>query len=319
MILSFALTAFCSISAANALEKMAPCSDPRCNSISEKSQAEARRLRIDAEANFNSRIKPYCTTRALAELNRSIEVNPFDPEAYELRAAVKSRSDDMAGAIADLDLRIRLWPQDPQGYLLRAAVEDERGNFDAAFRDDIMALNLDGNLAASHQNLACDYLRQGDKSRALREMDRAIELWALANAPSKVLAQRASVLTEHGLNRAAIQDYSRLIGFQSWRLSAFLDRARIRYQLGDFDGALKDLSMVLSVDNDNVEAHYVRAQALLAKGEFSAAAPEVQSALYLTIAKPPQWLVFVFLIALSNLPFLLPLVWLRRKTWGVLS
>ena len=72
---------------------------------------------------------------ALANFNKSIELNSENPKAYVMRGNCKSDLEDKEGALADFNKAIELDPKNGAAYSLRALVKLDLGDFTGADKD----------------------------------------------------------------------------------------------------------------------------------------------------------------------------------------
>lgn len=74
-------------------------------------------------------------SKALEDLNKSIELNSTNAKAYVLRGICKSELDDKEGALQDYNKAIELDPKDSSAYSMRACVKLDLGDLDGANAD----------------------------------------------------------------------------------------------------------------------------------------------------------------------------------------
>jgi tetratricopeptide (TPR) repeat protein len=83
-------------------------------------------------------------SRALADLDHVLRMNPRDAEAHHMRGLAHRASGDLDGAVADATQALRVRPIYPDAYLARATARLERGELEAAFGDAALALETAG-------------------------------------------------------------------------------------------------------------------------------------------------------------------------------
>ncbi|HVS17696.1 MAG TPA: tetratricopeptide repeat protein [Planctomycetota bacterium] len=109
-------------------------------------------------------------------------------------------------------------------------------------------------------------LGRPDEAREL--LDRGLESFALDAA---LWEERGNVLDELGFRRAAEHSYTRALELEPERLSALLERAEIRLQLGLASAARKDLEACLQRGLDGSRVWVAYARSLVALGEARSA------------------------------------------------
>ena len=168
--------------------------------------------------------------RALADLNRAIELAPSLAPIYANRGIVYQLMDEVDQALADfnrasclyvhgrarscarrLQPRARARSQQPRFfYLNRGAVYQRLKDKDRALADYTRAIELQPNNAMAYTNRGVLYELEGDHERAILDFDRAVELDPkLARAYAN---RGASYLRKGDVDRA-LADFDRAIEF----------------------------------------------------------------------------------------------------------
>ena len=140
---------------------------------------------------------------ALADFNRALELDPNNPAFYLNRGAVYQRLKDKDRALADYTRAIELQPNNAMAYTNRGVLYELEGDHERAILDFDRAVELDPKLARAYANRGASYLRKGDVDRALADFDRAIELQPRA---PEALAGRAQANLKKGLAAKALPD-----------------------------------------------------------------------------------------------------------------
>ncbi|MFT7588265.1 MAG: tetratricopeptide (TPR) repeat protein [Limisphaerales bacterium] len=105
--------------------------------------------------------------------------------------------------------------------------------------------------AISWYNLGRVYMLRGDKEMAHSYFSKAIELRPNL---TKAYFERAAILKSMGENAQAIQDYDQVIRDNGSKYAqAFLNRGLTKKMEGDFNGAFRDLDMIIEEFTDNAE------------------------------------------------------------------
>jgi tetratricopeptide (TPR) repeat protein len=142
--------------------------------------------------------------RALDVADAVLRDDPESVEALWVRAALRDRAGDEAGALADIELGLKLAPRHAPLLELKGAV----------------------------------LVRAGEPERALAVLDQAVACGARAS----VHRRRAEALMALNRPDAALEDWSAAIGFDEQDGRAYLGRARAAIRSGLWDDyALADL------------------------------------------------------------------------------
>lgn len=187
---------------------------------------------------------------ALPLLNRAIALNPKLALAYVLRSQVFYWLGDDDAALADADRGIRLGPRDYRAYMVRAVLHDYFGDYREAVRDLESAIFYNSQWLVGYLDLALHHL-------ALNEPEKCLTVL-------KALGAHAN---RHPLH------YNALV------MTGLVYEENIR----DFDQAIKQYSHAIELAPNRRVAYLMRAWALRAQGEYSAAATDL-----LRAAKCPQ-------------------------------
>lgn len=118
----------------------------------------------------------------LADVTKSIEIDPKNRVSYWVRAELRFRLKDHAGAIADYTQAFELDPRDPAPLVLRANVRVDRGDVSGAERDFKAALAI--NPAFSEARDGLEQLAKGQKVALLEVPPAAAPARAPAAAPA---------------------------------------------------------------------------------------------------------------------------------------
>jgi tetratricopeptide (TPR) repeat protein len=111
---------------------------------------------------------------AEAEASRAIELAPGSDDAYLVRARVRRRRGDLAGALADVEMGLNLEPGDPRLLTLQGLLESETGHPGTA-----LALL---NQAVVRGGLGMVHAPRALALSALGRDEKAVEEWSLALA-----------------------------------------------------------------------------------------------------------------------------------------
>jgi tetratricopeptide (TPR) repeat protein/tRNA A-37 threonylcarbamoyl transferase component Bud32 len=221
---------------------------------------------------------------------------PRGPElllnAHLCRGMARQRLGDLAGALADFTALIQQQPQASQAFALRARVHLALGDQEVALADLNQALSLDQNWGVADAALA--YRQRGDLHRQANCPELAIADYtqALALNPQEhsALLHRALLWDGEGQTDKAIEDYTRLLQLEldpQERVWVLNNRGWAYAQQGDFSAAIRDYDQAITLctadasDRDpcHLKAHFNRALARAALGDWQRACQDFQAAL----------------------------------------
>jgi tetratricopeptide (TPR) repeat protein len=191
---------------------------------------------------------------ALKDLDRALALNPQHICAYNTRALVKEKLNNIPGAIADYDRAIALGDEHVEyAYANRARLKAEKFN-------DLQGALTDYNKSIALAPMAYNYLKRGDlKANQLNDIDGALQDYTLAIEfdPEYYYAyvNRAELKADR-LNdfKDAIADYDRAIAIAPEIASYYTARARIKVNSQDLPAALADMNKAIDLDRN--DAYY---------------------------------------------------------------
>src|SRR5262249_50753514 len=121
-------------------------------------------------------------------------------------------------------------------------------------------------------------LKKGDKSGALEDFGKAIEL---KPAEGAYYTARLYIYLNEGDSEKAAGDYTHLIELKPDDMDLYLRRADLYLKLNKNDQALADYEKVLAKDSNNVAALAGKGEAIAKKGDRRDGAAQLQQALKL--------------------------------------
>jgi tetratricopeptide (TPR) repeat protein len=148
-------------------------------------------------------------------------------------------------AIADLDRAIQLDPNDAEAYNTRGNVWDDMGDADRALADYEQAIRIDPNNPSTFRDRAILWRHKGELDRALVDFDRAIRL---SFSDAQVYSDRGLLWYEKGHHDRAIADFRRAAKIDPDFAIAYINRGVIVHHGREIDHASPDLDQAIHVD-----------------------------------------------------------------------
>jgi len=112
---------------------------------------------------------------AIADFNKTLEINPNDDEAYNDRGAAYLEIGKIDFAIADYNKSIQLNPSNSEPYRNRGAANMAADRLDAARADYSKALELNSADSRGYYNMACLHSLQKNAKEACSWLQKAID------------------------------------------------------------------------------------------------------------------------------------------------
>ena len=173
--------------------------------------------------------------KAIAYLDRAIELDANQARYYNLRATAFARMNDLERAEADWTTAISLAPNDPEPHVQRG-VEYLRRDMIAAASDAIeAALSVNPKHARAHCYLGAVWEQRQDVKRAFDYYDRAV---ALASDDAIIRCDRSLALLRRGDHTAALKDANRAIRLLPHLGAAYAARGQVLVAVRRFDEAV---------------------------------------------------------------------------------
>lgn len=250
-------------------------------------------------------ISAAACAQAIADISRTIALDPRNAKAYFDRAAVHMINDDPARALADLDQAIQLKPDFADAYMGRGVVLNGMGDLERAIADHDRAIRLNPRLALAYSNRGLAYFRKRDFSQALADYNAALRVKPDARAYkdrgivhlalgkldlamsdlnqaiqidanfAPAYASRGDTSLRLGQIHPAIEDYDRAVRLNPRFGPAYLGRGIAYEKLGERDKAKADYLQALALDpaNSVVRARLRRLEVAMMEAAEGDAAP----------------------------------------------
>ena len=239
---------------------------------------------------FMSKSKLYTDQEILKEINKCIEQNPKDAEAFRNRAYYyKNRhftfhylhdsvriNKDCDSALMDFDTVVALQPQNSQYYSERAKFKQESKKYKEA---DILMDYKNGIDVSDKKENAYDarskyYASVFNYQEAILNLDTAIKLernhkYSFAYY---YYIERAKLKRDAGnySMKNILADYNKSIALRNTYSNSFLDRAKFYYSKRKYKEAIADLESALIINtkaHNNRTCNYIRAEIFKYKKE----------------------------------------------------
>ncbi|MEZ2329747.1 tetratricopeptide repeat protein [Mesorhizobium sp. RCC_202] len=222
--------------------------------------------------------------RAIADYDAAIGVNPESAVAYATRSGAWLDKKDWVRAIADANKAIALDAGNTDAYYYRGVAWANKGNNDRAIADFDQAIALDANDATALIGRSLTRARNGDAAGAATDCRKAIAFdptktgaceTGQVEAGAESANKAAKELAPPSLNEALKATANRVRS----KSAAIHIQEGLKQQIsGDVPGAIGSFSYAISLDPDNAEAYYDRAQAAASQGDYDLAAKDCRRA-----------------------------------------
>ncbi len=215
---------------------------------------------------------------ALDDIERVVTLEPENGLGWEMRGLAFSRSGRPREGLASLDRAVELLPD--RTFLLHSRAELRRrsGDRPGALRDVERALVIEPDHAATIEIRGLVRLDEGELPLAIADFERASELQPHPNRSRLLgLARWRS-----GDLRGALAAYDRSVELDPRQRLTRAERGRLRKGLGDIDGAIADITVLLELAaSPSATDHIERALLLITKTDHAGARRDLERALAL--------------------------------------
>ncbi len=194
-------------------------------------------------------------TKAMADLNKAVELNPSYAEAYNNRGLVYGNQRKYPGALTDFTKAIKLDPTDSQAYNNRGFIYAAQGDLTHALQEINKAIELNPDYADAYYNLGKIYTLQGKLSQAISGYNNAI---SIDPDYENAYNNRGSVYFQQGAIARAVLDYRKAIDLKPDNTEACFNLGFIFYQQGHWEQAISNFNMVIAINPKDAEAIKIR-------------------------------------------------------------
>ncbi|MGW4642599.1 tetratricopeptide repeat protein [Sphaerisporangium sp. NPDC004334] len=211
---------------------------------------------------------------ALAEMDAAVAIDPAYPDHHLDRGNLLYRMGRPEAALADYEEAIALSPPLPEGYYNRAQLRVATGDLDGARADLDHVLELDPGYLDARINRAGLLVQLGLEEQARADVTAGLALDPGNPHLSCVLGQLEAAVGRHDEAMAA---FDRAISGAPGLASAWANRAVLRHETGDDEGAVADLTTAIELGED-AALYYNRAIALRDLGRREEAVDDLRRA-----------------------------------------
>jgi tetratricopeptide (TPR) repeat protein len=202
--------------------------------------------------------------RAISEYDYALNLDQNSADAYFARAKAYRRMNDLDHAICDYTNCLALRPNDDEAYNNRGAARATKGDLSGALSDYEAALKIKPTKFDSHYNRAYALGRSGDLDGAIQGFTNALELHPEAGDAhdlANVYVGRGIAFTFRNDLDKALDDFCDAIRLNPYLAEAYKNRAAIREARGEYAAAADDIERYLELDygmNDNEKLQFKR-------------------------------------------------------------
>ena len=148
---------------------------------------------------------------ALDRIARAININPEKPEYRIAKADIMLELDNIHGALNEVNEAIRVMPCNPDNYVLAAKLMDELGMHEDAERHLLKATELRPHEIIRYQDLSEHFEKLENFRKAIECHDRMIEL---NPERAQLYFERAGLKEETGDVQGAREDYRKALSLE---------------------------------------------------------------------------------------------------------
>jgi Flp pilus assembly protein TadD len=222
----------------------------------------------------------------LEQRKSALAQEPTVEQANKLRELLKRRAatyeslEDIERAETDYDALVDVQPINPSVFIDRGYFYMREGRFAAAERDFVTGSRLAPTQSAFNQGAGRALSRMGDYLTAIGHYSEAIRLAPRDGVP---VLSRAEAYVQIGKYAEARADYDRAIALglrrESDRFFAYFGRGYANICVGDYDAAVRDMDIALSLRPGMINAVVWRGYAQERLGQRQQALADYETAL----------------------------------------
>lgn len=222
--------------------------------------------------------------QALKDFSTLIESGQGDAEVYGSRASIRGSAGDYEGAVEDYTSAMDSGGENYRYISGRARANKNAGHIQASIDDYTQAITKYPNWAHAYRQRAFAWQEMYNHDAAIKDIKRA---QSITPKDSNIVADYARLLHGTGKFKEALEIANQAVDLQNIAQSnGSWIRARIKRDLGDYDGAYSDLEEALTYDPDATYLLIARAWLSWAKGDLTKAQTDFER---LTVLEPSSF------------------------------
>lgn len=200
------------------------------------------------------------TEAALQDFKRAIELNPRFDEAYNNIGIIYAMRNERGKALVHFEKAVEIDPYNLQANYNLGDLYYAKGNFDTAFEYFQKVLTIDPHSALGYNKRGLIYGIRKQYALALADLDRSL---AIDPRNSEVYKNRGVILEHMTRYPEALVSYDRAIKLNPKFADAYHARGNVKAKTGHYGEAAKDFQAALAIDPEHQGAK--RSQRALAK------------------------------------------------------
>ena len=259
---------------------------------------------------------------ALADCNKSLELNSRSLKAYTARGIIYRDKDLVDLSLADFNSAVELAPMAATAYANRGLAWRKKGNMRAALADTNKAVDLDSKgetnaylgrgwvyVAVKEYRKALDdvnmyisnhsndwrgysaraslYEQEGKYGLSIQDLNKAIGL--NYQNEDKLYLRRGQVYLAKKEHEKALDDFNTYISYHSGEGLGYVNRARLYEEEGKYDLSIEDKTKVIDLNPTSAEAYNSRAWSYFKWGKAGKGLLDIEMALELDPKSGDAW------------------------------
>ncbi|MCS6807662.1 MAG: tetratricopeptide repeat protein [Candidatus Kapabacteria bacterium] len=245
---------------------------------SKLSSAQAAKLdEITAKAAVIAEKDPQ---QALQLYNQALSMAPQQPELYLMRGYTYLRfAGNLSAAEADFSRAIALSPKLAGAYYYRGMMRFNAQRLAEAESDIKEAIKLGFKHSEVHANLAAIQNLLGKYTDALHSASIAVQRNPRSAFAYRVRGDIYRIIKQY---HNALKDYNQVLKLQPDYYDVYSNRAVMRFEIGDINGAIADFTHLIKVSPTALN-YYNRARAMFVMERYDEAAHDCKAALEIDV------------------------------------
>ena len=186
------------------------------------------------------------TIKAMADMDKAIEIDKYISGAYAQRAIIKVLHDaDYESALADMNEALRLDPKEISYYFNRARIKYHQDDLQGAMDDYDYILRLDPSNTMTYYNRGLLRMQVGERNKAISDFSEVIKA-----EPDNYFAiyNRALLYDMIGSYSKAVADFNVVLEQYPDFALGFFARSEAKRKMGDMKGGEKDFMLAMELE-----------------------------------------------------------------------